>query len=660
SANTSNSWFRNRLIDKLDNNSSVPTGHFHHYYGVHTPYSFNAEGKPLPAQERSTESGLQATCEWELCCFVDFLNELKMRDMYDGATIVLVGDHGDGRLKIEANDISFTSADTPLLLVKPQNTRQSFEYSNAPTSNAFLPKLVRKAHEGRQVFVNFLSGLPNERKIFRQPDQLFAVLGTDLDTLLFNKLDIDVKLKPTILRLGQEYTFNRTSTNLPLAVPIQAQKFRLSGGMGMDFTDFKEAGLLEIAVDHAPGKIDIFLSSHFGQYRDLHTAALVSLTITDLFSEEILYNKEEKLPINQNWDELDSILKNVTIKDKKIRLAFKSNSPNNCVYVLRGIKISEIEDLKPTILKLGQEYTFNRTADNNLPLVVPIQAQNFRLDGGMGMDFSNFKEAGLLEIAVDHAPGKFDILLSNLFQQYRDLNTAAFVSLTITDLFSGEILYHKEKEEELPTNQNWVALDSILKNVTIKDKKIRLAFKSNSPDNCWYALKGIKISEIEDLKPTILKLGQEYTFNRTADNNLPLVVPIQAKNFRLDGGMGMDFSNFKEAGLLEIAVDHAPGKIDIFLSNLFQQNSDLHKFNLLSLFHSSAALVSLTITDLFSGEILYNKEEKLPINQNWVVLDSILKNVTIKDKKIRLAFKSNSPDNCWYALKGIKIGRDEK
>ncbi|MCL2155368.1 MAG: hypothetical protein FWH53_06860 [Leptospirales bacterium] len=166
----------------------------------------------------------------------------------------------------------------------------------------------------------------------------------------------------------------------------------------------------------------------------------------------------------------------------------------------------------------------------------------------------------------------------------------------------------------------------------------------------WYALRGIKISEIEESKPTILKLGQEYTFNRNAKNNLPLVVPIQAQNFRLDGGMGMDFSNFKEAGLLEIAVDHAPGEIDIFLSNFFQQHRDLN----------TAALVSLTVTDLFSGEILYNKEEKLPINQNWVALDSILKNVTIKDKKIRLAFKSNSPDNCWYVLRGIKIGGDEK
>ena len=491
SANTSNSWFRNRLIDKLDNNSSIPTGHFHHYYGVHVPYSFNAEGKPLPAQERSTESGLQAACEWELRCFVDFLNELKVRGMYDGATIVLVGDHGSGRLKIEDNDITFTSTDTPLFLVKPQNTRQSFEYSNAPTSNVLLPELVKKAHEGRQAFVNFLSDLPSERKIFRQPDQLFAVLGTDLDTLLFNKLDIDVKLKPTILRLGQEYTFSRGAINLPLAVPSQVSNIVLSGGDGMTLSHFTKGSILELTVDHVSSKVDIFLSSYFAQYRDLHTAAFVSLTITDLFSGEILYNKEEKLPIDEKGVKLDSILENVTIKDKKIRLAFKSNSLRNCMYVIKGIKIGGIEELKPTMLRLGQEYTFNRTANNNLPLAIPIQAQNFCLDGGMGMDFTNFKKVGLLEIAVDHAPGKIDIFLSNFFEQYKDLHTVALVSLTITDLFSGEILYNKK--EKLPISQNWVVLDSILKNVTIKDKKIRLAFKSNSPYNCWYVLRGIKI-----------------------------------------------------------------------------------------------------------------------------------------------------------------------
>ena len=85
------------------------------------------------------------------------------------------------------------TVETAVMLIKPRNSTGPLEYFNGPSSSAYLPDLVKKAHDGRQIFVEYLNILPEERKLFREPDKLFTVQGVDMETLILRELEIDIK-----------------------------------------------------------------------------------------------------------------------------------------------------------------------------------------------------------------------------------------------------------------------------------------------------------------------------------------------------------------------------------------------------------------------------------------------------------------------------------
>ena len=336
---SSNSWIANTLTSKLDVNSATPTAHFHHYFGVHSPYLFDARGKPQSAVLQGTQNGLQASSEWELDSFSAFLSDLKKRKMYDGATIIFTADHGDGFRHMSGE---VPSGDLPVLLIKPRNSHGPLHFSDKPVSNAYLSSLLKHAVRGTDMVNEFLSDLPQERKLFVPPDSLLNVLGKRPEDLFFsNKVTLNAKQNATVLRSGQRYVLARTKLTAPLAVPAEISgSFVPSGGEGIDF--FPGSGDISFDVDCKADKVDLKLSINYAQYRNRDSPGNVSLKLIDINSGSELYHIEQTLPIDRDSMDIPLKLKGLAIsKSKQIRIAFRSDSPEDCLYVLHEVRLGK-------------------------------------------------------------------------------------------------------------------------------------------------------------------------------------------------------------------------------------------------------------------------------------------------------------------------------
>lgn len=154
--------------------SKRPTLHYHLYNGVHAPYAKDADGTPLPKEERFADSGLLKAGEWELKSCGQYLDFLKEAGLYDSSTIILMADHGRG------DEHRF-----PLFMVKPAGANGELAYSEAPTSGLYVKDMAEWLADGRSL-ADWAASLPETRQQCAPPDKYFGeVRGVDKGQLIF-------------------------------------------------------------------------------------------------------------------------------------------------------------------------------------------------------------------------------------------------------------------------------------------------------------------------------------------------------------------------------------------------------------------------------------------------------------------------------------------
>lgn len=216
----------------IANKSPNPTLHFHHIWGVHKPYSYNADGAPLQEEDRYTDKGLFTSTGWHLKSLQNIFQLMKDTHIYENSTIILMADHGDNSNVKVGNAISFQLA---LFMVKPPHSKGKLHYSEAPFSSTYLPRLAVLLRDEPQNLSSYLNSLPNTRFWGSPPDTMSTVVGVGPEELLFTPMKLDDTQKPVTLRPGVQYTTIRPNAGLPLAVPSFTRHVALSGGGGWEF-----------------------------------------------------------------------------------------------------------------------------------------------------------------------------------------------------------------------------------------------------------------------------------------------------------------------------------------------------------------------------------------------------------------------------------------
>lgn len=329
--------YANYIIPALARKSSQPTFHFHHLWGAHTPFKTDGKGNPLPESEETTQTGLFAQSEWVLRSFIKFLNSLKMQNLYDSATIVLMSDHGD---QIGLSKGKFSMYQLPLFMVKPPDSQGELNYSAAPFSSTYLPRLLELLRDNPKELKSFIRNLPERRQLSDPPDRIFMIEGTDPNTVKVTQVAIDGTQKPVKLLANQTYTLDRNDPFLPLAVPEHSKNMVLSGGYGIDFFSNgqgSEPGELSFKLDTKKGTVDINItvSSHGNDYKMERLP--VPLEIADLNAGKTIYIDEK---LNRRGKH-QIALHNVSVsKDGNIALSFHSDAPpRSHVIVLHEISV---------------------------------------------------------------------------------------------------------------------------------------------------------------------------------------------------------------------------------------------------------------------------------------------------------------------------------
>lgn len=288
----------------LERISPLPSIHFHHIAGAHTPYHFDVNGDPLPESERSSEYGIRQQGEWNLRKLIYFFDLIKEKSFYDSSTIIIMADHGS-RPKTIGNLSSFEGA---LFMIKPKESSAAFQYSNAPTSSVYMPEIAYRGHQQETTLADYLQKLPLVRYIMNFDGQsLMKVEGNSFDLVSISTVPINWKQKATALKKGILYTLDRNITSAQLAVPSFYDGVKLSGGLGIDYRP-PGIGILKFATSVKKNRIDLVLNLRVSQLAsDTHLRPLV-LTITDLNSNDVIHQTPFQKPG----------LQTVTLKDLHI------------------------------------------------------------------------------------------------------------------------------------------------------------------------------------------------------------------------------------------------------------------------------------------------------------------------------------------------------
>lgn len=330
---TDQAAYNSFLVPRLTQKSSRPTFHFHHFWEPHPSYTRDGKGNPLPATEESSLFGLYNQCEWSLRLFAKFINNLKKQNLYNGATIVLMSDHGDYQNRKLGN---MTSFDSSLLMLKPPENTGELRYSEAPFSNAYLLKALRILEDNPSRFADFVQNLPPERKLFEQPDQLYLVEGVELDTAKKVVLDFKNKQEPTVLVYDQTYLLNRFyHGKQPVALSVRQKNMEEAVyiAQGKD-----SPGEIAYRVAAADNSIDIEASLFFNVGKSAQKTP-IPYEIADLVAKKVVYNGIYKG--ESQSPSVNIFLKDVRVDENgEIVISLKLDTPKDTAIVnLMWLKI---------------------------------------------------------------------------------------------------------------------------------------------------------------------------------------------------------------------------------------------------------------------------------------------------------------------------------
>ncbi len=181
----------------------------YHINGAHSPYTMNAEMKKAESTREEQVEG----------CFKglkEMFDDLKGKGLYDSATILVLGDHGDVEL-----------AQKPLLMVKEKGCLDSYRTSHAPASlfdaAVYLASLTGKKLEnqpyGEELF-KLREDQERERHFFQNTSgnsrvvvkEYVTYTGTDAASLEQVNTYDDPEGMDTPYTLGTELTFLTDAT----------------------------------------------------------------------------------------------------------------------------------------------------------------------------------------------------------------------------------------------------------------------------------------------------------------------------------------------------------------------------------------------------------------------------------------------------------------
>lgn len=295
--------------------SAAPTFQFHHVNGSHKPYTIGLDGHPLPEAEQGTLYGLREQSAWTLRNVEKLLLALKADGRYDGATIVLLGDHGD-RLDDSFRD-NMAYARRAALLVKPVGSHGPLAFSTAPTSNSYLPQLLTAVHlEGMDLHAA-TAGLPEQRQVLMDGTRIHVYEGTDVTALTHvESIEVVQEYDATVLSRGKQYVLSTQDVSAEMAYPLHFENGNISNGWGLRILGEEMRACF--LVDARPGQpvnahIVLATSALVGGYADF---APYDLTVRDETG-----SREWVFPVDDNRTSIK--LNDVVVsEDATVRLAF--------------------------------------------------------------------------------------------------------------------------------------------------------------------------------------------------------------------------------------------------------------------------------------------------------------------------------------------------
>ena len=148
---------------------------FYHTNGLHWPIDIDRYGKKLaipitmPSDTLSGDSleeCRQAMSEKGYHVFsllADLLDALQRKKIYDNSTIIIASDHGCIAMKEGCNH----GAESSILWVKPEGSRDHFKFNSSPTSNCRISDLVLALKSSSLSIDKMVEILSQEKRVFR-------------------------------------------------------------------------------------------------------------------------------------------------------------------------------------------------------------------------------------------------------------------------------------------------------------------------------------------------------------------------------------------------------------------------------------------------------------------------------------------------------------
>jgi hypothetical protein len=136
-------FFRD-YIEKLAAFHDAPAYHFVHLSPPHPPYVTTAEGRYAGEALPDTRDNFKNEARYVLRIFMDFLEQLRQLDAYDGSIILLQGDHGSNFTPVfDGEEFPIPVNRLPALLtLKTLDARGPLRTSDAPTTAADVPATI--------------------------------------------------------------------------------------------------------------------------------------------------------------------------------------------------------------------------------------------------------------------------------------------------------------------------------------------------------------------------------------------------------------------------------------------------------------------------------------------------------------------------------------
>lgn len=164
-----------------------PAYHFIGLYTPHPPYVMSSTGKYAGVLEPTREN-YKNQAHYTLAAVIDFLDELRKRNLYDNALIILQSDHGaEFPPIIDGNEIDLGRVRVPgLLAIKPPQRQEAMRVSSAQTSITDVAATILDVADlawdgGGKSILKLDEATVRERIFAYQTGNNFRILGSIYD-----------------------------------------------------------------------------------------------------------------------------------------------------------------------------------------------------------------------------------------------------------------------------------------------------------------------------------------------------------------------------------------------------------------------------------------------------------------------------------------------